>query len=186
MARIDPKTFSTKDGAKIVVRTAVSDDARPLLVFVRAAAASTDQIASQPDEFPSEEKEERDLLDQALAHEARLWLLATHGDEIIGILSFNVPSRRRQAHAGSLGMLVHDSWRGKGVGTALVQVLLDWARAHPTIEKVCLSVFSSNDAGLALYRKAGFIREGCLRGQAKLDADRYVDEIQMGQWVKPR
>jgi RimJ/RimL family protein N-acetyltransferase len=173
------------DKGVVAIELAISD-AGSILRFARFAAAMTDQIASQPDEFPSEEKEERDLLEQVLAHEARLWLLATRGDEIIGILSFNVHSRRRQAHAGSFGMLVHNSWRGKGVGTALVAVLLDWARTHPTIEKVCLSVFSSNEAGLALYRKTGFVEEGRQRGQAKLAADRYVDEVLMGQWVKLR
>ena len=64
-------------------------------------------------------------------------------------------------------------------------MLLEWALEHPTIEKVCLSVFVSNAPGLALYRKMGFLEEGRRRDQAKLTPDRYVDEILMGLRVKP-
>ncbi len=184
MATTEPRIFPAKTGESIVVRTAVPDDARALLSFLHAAAATTDQIATQADEFPTTEDEERATVERLLVNDAGLCLLATHEDRVIGNLSFAAKPRRRMRHAGSLGMLVHHSWRGRGVGMGLLQVLLDWARTHSTIEKVCLSVFDSNSAALALYRKTGFLEEGRRRGQAKLGPDRYVDEVLMGLWVK--
>jgi len=141
MATIDAVSIKVKTGDEITIRVAGAEDAGPLLSFVREAAATTDQIASQPDEFPATEEVEREYVEQALSHAARLLLLAIHGGDIIGCLHFGAQQRSRLSHTGDLGMLVHDKWRGRGVGAAVVQVLLDWAREHPTIEKVCLSVF---------------------------------------------
>jgi RimJ/RimL family protein N-acetyltransferase len=186
MGGFAPRTVMLKGGESVVLRAAAADDAAEALTFFRRVAASTDQIATQPDETPPTVEAERELIEQRLRTPTSLMMLATHGGAIIGVLGFWVAERRRLAHAGTLGISIEESWRNRGVGRAMIQATLDWARAHPTIEKVCLSVFSSNGMARALYRKLGFVEEGCRTGQAKLGPGRYVDEIYMGVWVKPR
>ena len=63
-----------------------------------------------------------------------------------------------------------------GVGSALLQALLDWAEDNPHIEKVSLAVFSNNRLGSALYDKFGFLEEGRRVREIKLNDDQYVDE----------
>ena len=60
---------------------------------------------------------------------------------------------------GELGMMVAHEWRGRGVGTALVEAAIDWSRERG-LHKISLSVFPHNEAGVALYRKLGFVEEG--------------------------
>ena len=60
---------------------------------------------------------------------------------------------------GELGMLVDREWRGRGVGSALLQAAIDWARDHG-LHKLSLEVFTHNTAAIALYRKCGFLEEG--------------------------
>ena len=45
------------------------------------------------------------------------------------------------------------------MGTALVRAAIDWARGQG-LHKLCLEVFAHNAAGIAMYRKCGFIEEG--------------------------
>jgi putative acetyltransferase len=61
-----------------------------------------------------------------------------------------------------LGMMVADGWRGRGVGSALLQAGIDWARAAGA-HKVELQHWPTNTAAAALYEKFGFVEEGRLR-----------------------
>ncbi len=57
----------------------------------------------------------------------------------------------------NLGMLVHKAYRGRGVGTGLMQHLVDWARVNG-IDALYLEVFPHNEAALALYRRFSFVQ----------------------------
>jgi RimJ/RimL family protein N-acetyltransferase len=66
----------------------------------------------------------------------------------------------------------------------MLQTLLDWAAATPTIEKVCLRCFAGNSRALSLYRRFGFAEEGRRPRAFKLGAERYDDEVLMYRFVK--
>lgn len=93
---------------------------------------------------------------------------------IVGNLGLGQESRPRRRHVASIGMAVHDDWAGRGVGTALMEQAMalcdDWLQAT----RVELSVFTDNEAALALYDRFGFVVEGTQRG-AVFRAGRYVD-----------
>ena len=59
-------------------------------------------------------------------------------------------------------MSVTAQQRGRGVGRALLDEAIRWARAQG-LHKLTLDVFPHNDAAIALYRRAGFVEEGLLR-----------------------
>jgi ribosomal protein S18 acetylase RimI-like enzyme len=59
-------------------------------------------------------------------------------------------------------------YRGQGIGRRLLQAALQSAQAKGLI-KIDLEVFASNHAAIALYERAGFIREGCRRRARHLD-----------------
>ena len=60
---------------------------------------------------------------------------------------------------GEIGMLVGRDWRGRGVGSALVQAAISRARGQG-LHKLSLEVFPHNAAAIALYRNCGFAEEG--------------------------
>ena len=58
-----------------------------------------------------------------------------------------------------IGMAIVDGYRGQGIGTALLDSAIAWARGAGA-HKMYLEVWPHNEAGIALYRKAGFEEEG--------------------------
>ena len=80
---------------------------------------------------------------------------------------------------GELGMMVDRGWRGRGVGSALLQAAIDWSRGQG-LHKLCLEVFPHNTAGIALYRKAGFAEEGRRVRQYRRASGELWDTIVMG------
>src|SRR6185503_17550 len=107
-------------------------------------------------------------------------------DQWIATFGFHGGRSFRNRHTSELGMMVAEDWRGRGVGQALLAYALEWARAHPVIQKVCLRVYDGNAAGRALYEKMGFVEEGRQRGHIRLEDGSYQDLLFMAVWVKPR
>jgi ribosomal protein S18 acetylase RimI-like enzyme len=69
------------------------------------------------------------------------------------------------AHIARLGMGVHPAYRGRKLGRRLLEATIEKVR-QAGLEKIELSVYSSNLPAIALYRKLGFVEEGRkLRGR---------------------
>jgi len=85
-----------------------------------------------------------------------------------------------------LGMLVRSDRRRQGVGAALVEACVAWARDRGA-RCVVLHVFPHNAAAIALYEKhgfvaRGFVRRGYLRRNGeRWDAIRMVRELGAGE-----
>jgi RimJ/RimL family protein N-acetyltransferase len=89
------------------------------------------------------------------------------------------------AHVFQLTIVVHPGFTGLGIGTALMQQMLDWARAHPALSKIELLVRAENLRAVALYRKFGFVEEGRLRRRVQTVGGRFLDDLVMG-WMPQR
>ena len=75
--------------------------------------------------FPSLETWRKRVSDPA---EGVFSLVACAEDEVIGQITLHAnPNRWRRRHAGDIGMAVRDDWQGRGVGTALMDAVIDLA-----------------------------------------------------------
>ncbi len=80
------------------------------------------------------------------------------------------------SHAGVLGIAIKREYRGKGIGTELINACLEECREK--FQMLILSVFSSNHTAISIYEKAGFVRHGVLP-RSVLRKGRYYDEVLM-------
>jgi RimJ/RimL family protein N-acetyltransferase len=71
--------------------------------------------------------------------------------------------------------------RRQGVGTALLEAAVEWAK-EAGVRKLELHVFPWNEAGIALYERFGFEREG-YRKQHYRRGGSFVDAILMAYTV---
>lgn len=186
MAVLEPRVVELPGGAPCVIRSAGPDDAAAMIAFDAHSNATNPFNVRDAGEVGRDVGEQRIWLSAHREKPGQIVLLATGpADEIIGVLSFRNGERRKLAHHGHFGISVHADWRGRGVGTALIVTLLDWAAANPLLEKICLGVFETNVRARALYRRLGFVEEGRQVRFFKLGEGRYVDDIQMCIFVKP-
>ncbi len=90
-------------------------------------------------------------------------------------------SLEERAHAGEFGISVSRAYRERGIGTALLNALFDWASQHG-IRRIEGIAFATNERALALYRRMGFEVEGrkvgaLVRDGAEIDAFVIVKRI---------
>lgn len=178
------QTVALPEGAMLTIRPAVASDAPEVREFWRTASATTTQIMTQPDEVPSLD-EEASYLDRMETDRGSVFLLGLLDGAIAATLSMEAGRKLRSRHACNLGIMVAETCRKRGVGTAMTRAALDWAASHPAIEIVTLCVFSSNPGAESLYRRFGFVRDGVRPKHAQIRPGDYVDDIKMTLFVKP-
>ena len=71
--------------------------------------------------------------------------------------------------------------RGQGFGSQLLSSVLNHSKEFG-LEKIELNVYTSNTAGIALYKKFGFEQEGLIKKYRKIN-DKYFDSIGMGKFL---
>lgn len=98
--------------------------------------------------------------------------------EVVGWGSLNVfKPREAYRFVADFSVYVERAYRGKGVGSVLLERLAELGRQHG-FHKLVLSAFPSNAGGIALYIKHGFRTVGIYKEQGPLDG-RWVDTVIM-------
>jgi len=100
---------------------------------------------------------------------------------IVGRLSLARDQHPASRHVADLGLMVAAAHRRRGIGTALLDEAVHWAR-EGGVRKLELHVFPWNTAAIALYEKFGFVREGYRRAHYRRGSD-YVDAVLMALWL---
>ncbi|WP_434424903.1 GNAT family N-acetyltransferase [Nannocystis pusilla] len=167
----------------LTIRNARPEDAPELAAAERVIARVPGMLASRPEEIV-----DANILKMIVDFEANdcgICLVAERGDAIVGHAFLDPLPLAVTSHVVRLTIAVHEGHQGQGVGRALMDELLRWARANPRVEKFELQVRSSNARALALYRSLGFVEEGRKTRRLKIGPNAYIDDIYMALWVGP-
>lgn len=167
--------------ADYIVREAQPEDAEKMLAYIKQVADEPNNglSLSSSAEIDMTVEEEAALIQSYLDDDKNLFLVAETSDgQIISSANCRVVGNRGYINTLSLGISVHKDWRNKGVGTAVMQRLIDHCRHHPTIHRLELQVFTDNARAIHVYEKLGFVRESIRRG-AYYKEGRYLDMMMM-------
>jgi ribosomal protein S18 acetylase RimI-like enzyme len=86
----------------------------------------------------------------------RAWTAFGAGDAIAGHVDLRAHPDSCTEHRALLGLGVHRDHRRRGLGRALVEHSLDWARLETELEWIDLNFLSGNVPAERLYRNLGF------------------------------
>lgn len=102
---------------------------------------------------------------------------ALDGERVVGWADIFPSWAHAVSHCGSLGMGVLAPYRGRGIGTKLLQACVEkaWLKGITRIE---LEARADNAAAIALYEKLGFQHEALKRNAMRFNGQ-YFDAVQM-------
>ncbi|HEY0394121.1 MAG TPA: GNAT family N-acetyltransferase [Candidatus Elarobacter sp.] len=126
---------------------------RDVPAVLRLLAAVSREGGFIATEWPFDVDERARAMRDALLERRALGWIALDGRTVIGDLTvFDL-----QLIEPELGMVVDAAYRGRGIGRALIDAAVAWARANerPALR---LRVFPDNEPALALYRASGFVQ----------------------------
>jgi RimJ/RimL family protein N-acetyltransferase len=157
----------------LIVRPAAASDADALVELGRAVAGEDDLWLT----YDRSRADERRNVKSVRRDPNVAVFVAETPDGVVGRLSIARDHNPYSRHVAELGLMVAASARRRGIGTALMEEAMRWARAAG-ITKLELTVFPHNEPAITLYRKLGFREEGLLRRRYQIRGG-YVDAMLM-------
>lgn len=156
----------------IIIREATAADAAACMEHSRRVGAETENLSFGADGFPISLEGEKEYIEMMHADPHSVLYVAVRGDEVVGTVSLNgLP--RRMSHRAELGITVLMSEWGKGLGSRLMETVIDFAEKSG-IEIIELAVRSDNERAIRLYNKHGFESIGEYKSYFKID-EKYAD-----------
>ena len=164
------------------VRRAEPSDAEQLTRLADAVSAEPEGwLISVAGEWRSAGDERRYLKALRRYDHAAVFVAEDGDGRIVGRLSVGRDPHPASAHVADLGLMVALDARRQGIGTALLEAAVDWAR-RTGVRKLELHVFPWNHGAIALYDAFGFEREGFRQGHYRRGGED-VDAILMAYRV---
>jgi ribosomal protein S18 acetylase RimI-like enzyme len=130
------------------IRALRETDVPGVLALFDAVAAERKWIGTEPG---FDRDRYRRGWSRVLAGEWGAVFVALDGEVVIGYIGIHP----HDEYGHTIGMLVDEAHRGRGIGEALLRAALDWARER-RLPDVSLLVFPHNERAIKLYRKLGF------------------------------
>jgi RimJ/RimL family protein N-acetyltransferase len=174
------KNITIKNNKNIVVREATLQDAENIIKLSKNCINDSEHLLLEHSEFNPTIEEEEKWISSYIEKNNNLLLVATYNNEIIGNIDLVNIYRKKLSHNASIGMEISKEWRNLGLGFALLNCAVDWAKNNSELLKLNLDVFSNNESGIALYKKIGFTEEGRQSKFIKIGENKFVDNVIMG------
>ena len=103
---------------------------------------------------------------------------AFDSDQLVGHLDLRARDLATSLHRATLGMGILRSHQRAGLGKALIETALIWAKEQATLAWIDLNVFAHNEPALHLYQKFGFTKIGRIDDLFRIDGET-IDDIMM-------
>lgn len=160
----------------ITVRPAQPEDAATLVALGTAVGREEGAWLLTSDTWRSVSEERRYLRALKRYPDAAVFVAEDDG-QLVARLSLARDPHPASHHVADLGLMVAATHRGRGIGRALLEQAVSWAR-DAGVRKIELHVFPWNEPAIRLYERFGFEREGLRREHYRRDG-RFVDAILM-------
>ena len=144
----------------IIYREAEPSDAGKFLEYCKIVGSETDNLTFGAEGLPLTISQEADFIRKFAGNPGSIMIVAFDEGELIGTGAVSVVSGKpRFAHRREIAISVRKDYWGKGIGTGIMNVLMDFAKKTGA-EVLELEVRSDNEAAISLYKKFGFEKIG--------------------------
>jgi RimJ/RimL family protein N-acetyltransferase len=167
---------TARDGRRWTLRPARPTDSRGLARLFADVRREGRWLVTPPSAVS--QPSEAFFIGEMIRGEEGLALVAEADGETVGNILVSIERNVVSSHVGTLSIVVAEGWRDVGIGSAMVRAAQEWAAAHGLL-KIALAVFPDNERAIAVYERAGFVREGLRRRQYRGDGGELRDELLM-------
>lgn len=184
-----PRAVTLRDATRATLRRVRLDDAQGILDLERACVLDGRGVVRVVTDLPPDAealaKGLRHWTDPERFHDYGCMLVVEPLDptpdtpSILGVGHLRRFKPAKVHHAAQASLEVHPLAQRLGVGRAIMDALLDWAR-EVGVNRVQLNVFADNHRAIALYSSLGFSVNGYRRRLIRDPDGAERDDLEMG------
>lgn len=158
-------------------------DAVAFIDFMNQVARESDYLVMDESGFRFRPEEMERIFEAGIENPGELCLLAKVGSEVIGAISVKSSKQFRISHVGNIFIAIKKDYWGHGLGTILLDEVIEWAQEMDLLKRLELTVQVRNQAAVHLYQKMGFVIEGTQVRGARTDEGEWLDLYYMGRLI---
>jgi ribosomal protein S18 acetylase RimI-like enzyme len=167
------------DGETVTIRPARQNDLKGLISVMREVAEEDAYLTA---ETFVDLMDDEEVIFRNNNRELRIFFVATVDDDVVGWAHLHSPNFAKLRHTAELTMGVRKEYRGRGIGSRLLDQGLKWAESNG-YEKVYQSLPATNQDAVRFLERHGWETEAIRRAHFKVD-DEYVAEQQMAVMLR--
>lgn len=168
---------------ELLIREAEPSDAAELVTFLNRVSVETDFTSLDRNGILLTDTEMELFLDKQARSENQISLLALLNDEIAGLVNITADQRKRVRHIGDFFIVIGKEYWNNGLGSLLLEEVVEWAQASGILRRLQLTVQTRNQAAVHLYQKNGFVIEGRQERGAYIGEGEFIDVYLMGRLI---
>ena len=168
---------------ELLIREAEVEDAAALVSFLNRVSVETDFTSLDGDGILLTSEEMAIFLNKQASWDNQITLLAFLNDKIAGIVNITADQRKRVRHIGDLFIVIGKKYWNNGLGSLLLEEVVEWAQASGILRRLQLTVQTRNQAAVYLYQKHGFAIEGRQERGAYIEEGEFIDVYLMGRLI---
>ncbi len=170
--------YILKDNKVLDITVAKKEDAPKLLDYLCAVGSESDNLLIDSDGIGMSISEEVEYIVTMQSSDNCALFIGRIDDEIVTVGSVTSSRRQRIAHHAELALSVKKAYWGLGIGSCMMQKIINFSRSNNITEILHLGVKADNLAAINLYKKMGFVQIGRFNNFFKIDG-KYHDELLM-------
>lgn len=171
------KNFTSKKGNAVILRAPKTEDVVSITAMINSVIKEDDYILlNKKQELDSQV----DWLGKRIKNNKegnQVYLVAEVNGKIVGSADVGKGIGRCE-HVGGFGIAIMNGFREEGIGTEIMNTVLDYAKEKMGIKIAKLVVYKNNERARNLYKKLGFIEFGELPKEIKI-GDSFVSGVYM-------
>ena len=168
---------------ELLIREAEPKDAAELVAFLNRVSLETDFTSLDRDGILLTSEEMEIFLNKQASSDNQITLLAFLNDKIAGIVNITADQRKRVRHIGDLFIVIGKKYWNNGLGSFLLEEVVEWAQASGILRRLQLTVQTRNQVAVHLYQKHGFVIEGRQERGAYIEEGDFIDVYLMGRLI---
>lgn len=171
-----------RNGEILTIRRAASTDAEAMLAYLSVVGGESDNLLFGAEGIPYTLEQERDMLSKLAEAKTSAMFVGLVSGRIVSVVNLNAPMRARTAHTSEIGVSVLKAYWHQGVGKAMLEHLVAFARSTGILKVIHLSVRCDNVRAVHLYEKIGFVHIGTYERYMQIDGA-YIDVYLMNLYL---
>ncbi len=180
---IEEKEFLLKNGKNVTIGSPKYEDAEELAIHYRKVAQETLFLINDLEDGEKTVEDELTYIKKMEDSPNSFSVAAKIGEKVVGLANISGRGKFRVKHRCEIGISIQKAYWGLGIGTILMQVLVEQAK-RMGLEQMELAVHDGNTSAINLYKKFGFLDAGWMPNCFKYKDGSYAGLFRMYKDLK--